>query len=71
MEILILIGAVVSFVGLLGLIWSIVRVARAKRAELSDEDLRAVVQKAVPLNMAALMLSVLGLMMVIVGISFS
>ena len=69
MEILIWIGATLSVLGLAGLVWCILRVARAKRAGLSDEDLRAAVQKVVPLNMGALMLSVLGLMMVIVGIS--
>ncbi|MFD1508669.1 hypothetical protein [Lacimonas salitolerans] len=69
MEILVWVGAGVSVLGLVGLIWSILRVARAKRANLSDEDLRAAVQKVVPLNMGALLLSVLGLMMVMVGIS--
>lgn len=71
MEILVWIGAGVSVLGLLGLIWSILRVARAKRAKLSDQDLRAAVQKVVPLNMGALLLSVLGLIMVMVGISLS
>ncbi|SDN37941.1 hypothetical protein SAMN05216196_101340 [Lutimaribacter pacificus] len=69
MEILVWIGAAVSVVGLAGLVWCILRVARAKRSGLPDEELRAVVQKVVPLNMGALMLSVLGLMMVILGIS--
>ncbi len=69
MEILVWIGAAVSLVGLLGLVYCILRVARAKRAGLADEALRAEVQKVVPLNMGALMLSVLGLMMVILGIS--
>ncbi|MCT4611358.1 MAG: hypothetical protein N4A70_19390 [Pelagimonas sp.] len=61
-------GAAVSFAGLLGLVWCILRVARAKRQGLSDDDLRDVVRKVVPLNMGALMFSVLGLMMVILGI---
>ena len=69
MEILVWIGAAVSLVGLLGLVYCILRVARAKRAGLDDDALRAEVQKVVPLNMGALMLSVLGLMMVILGIS--
>jgi hypothetical protein len=50
------------------LVWCILRVARAKRQGLSDDDLRDVVRKVVPLNMGALMFSVLGLMMVILGI---
>ena len=61
-------GAIVSLVGLAGLIWCIVRVWRARRANLSDEALRDVVRKVVPLNMGALMLSVMGLMLVILGI---
>ncbi|MBO9397211.1 MULTISPECIES: hypothetical protein [unclassified Shimia] len=64
-------GALLSLIGLLGLMLSIVKVAKAKRAGLSDEELRAAVQKVVPLNMGALFLSVIGLMVVMVGISFS
>ncbi|MBR9842030.1 MAG: hypothetical protein GYB25_02635 [Rhodobacteraceae bacterium] len=61
-------GATVSFVGLCGLVLSIVRVARARKAGLSDEDLRAAVQKVMPLNLGSLFLSVIGLMLVILGI---
>ncbi|WP_296762933.1 hypothetical protein, partial [Sediminimonas sp.] len=57
-----------SVAGLLGLVWCIVKVARARRAGLGDADLRAVVRSVLPVNLAALMLSVLGLMMVVVGI---
>ena len=66
---LVWIGALVSLLGLAGLVWCILRVARAKRAGLSDDELRAAVQKVMAPNMAALGLSVLGLMMVILGIS--
>ena len=68
MESLIWIGAVVTLVGLAGLVVSILRVARARRAGLSDDDLRAALQKVVPLNMGALFLSVIGLMCVVIGI---
>lgn len=71
MQWLIYLGAFVSFLGLFGLILSIVKVAKARRAGLSDDALRAAVQKAVPLNMGSLFLSVIGLMIVILGISFS
>ena len=71
MEALIWIGAALSGLGLAGLVLSIVRVLRAKRANLSDADLRAAVQKALPLNMGALAVSVIGLMMVIVGINLA
>ena len=68
MESLIWIGAAVTLVGLAGLVVSILRVARARRAGLSDNDLRAALQKVVPLNMGALFLSVIGLMCVVIGI---
>ncbi|MGP6089635.1 hypothetical protein [Antarctobacter jejuensis] len=61
-------GAAVSLAGLVGLMWCILRVWKARRANLSDEELRDVVRRTVPLNMGALMLSVIGLMMVILGI---
>ena len=61
-------GAAVLLAGLVGLLWCIVHVWRSRRAGLSDDALREVVRKVVPLNMGALMLSVVGLMMVILGI---
>lgn len=68
MEWLIWIGALMSLAGLIGLFWCILRVWRARRAGMEDEALREVVKQVVPLNMGALMFSVLGLMLVIVGI---
>lgn len=68
MEWMILLGAVVSLVGLAGLILSAMRIIRARRAGLDDDALRAKLQSVLPLNMAALLLSVLGLMMVVVGV---
>jgi len=62
-------GAGLAVLGLLGLIWCIVKVARAKAANLSDEALRDAVKAVVPLNLGALFLSAFGLMMVIMGIS--
>ena len=69
MDTLIWIGAAVSVAGLGGLVYCILRVLRAKRAGLEEDALRAEVAKVVPLNMAALFLSVIGLMMVILGIA--
>jgi hypothetical protein len=68
MDMLIWSGAAVSFLGLCGLIYSILRVNKARRAGLSDEDLRAAVQKVMPINLGSLFVSVIGLMMVILGI---
>ena len=67
-DILIWVGALISLVGFFGLVWCIVTVMRAKRANLSEDGMRAVLQKALPLNLGALFLSVIGLMMVVIGI---
>ena len=71
LEILVWTGAGLSVLGLLGLVWCIVRVAKAKRANLSDVELRAAIQSVVPINMGALFLSVIGLMLVVVGVFLS
>ena len=68
MEMLIWIGAAVSLAGLAGLVWCILRIARAKRAGLDDAALNAEVRAVLPWNMAALFLSVIGLMLVVVGV---
>jgi len=68
MEMLVWTGAAVSIAGLAGLVWCIVRVWRARRAGLSDADLRAAIRAVVPLNFGALLLSVTGLMLVVTGI---
>ena len=71
MEMLIWLGACVSMAGLAGLVWCIVRVWNARKAGLDDDALRAEIQKVVPLNTGALFLSVIGLMLVVLGIVFS
>lgn len=71
MEWLIYLGAFLSVVGLAGLILSIVKVARLKGRDLTDEEMRDGVQKVMPLNLGALFLSVIGLMTVTLGIFFS
>ncbi len=63
-------GAALSLAGLFGLVWCIFRVMKARKAGLSDEELRATVQGVLPWNLASLFRSVLGLMLVILGISF-
>ncbi|WP_368184217.1 hypothetical protein [Aestuariibius sp. HNIBRBA575] len=71
MQYLIWIGAAISALGLAGIFTSIYKVNSARKQGLSDEDLRARIQKILPLNLGSLFLSVIGLMMVILGISFS
>ena len=68
MEGLIWAGAAVSLAGLAGLVWCILYALRARRAGLGDEALRARLQRAVLVNLAALFVSALGLMMIVVGI---
>ena len=68
MEILIWIGSILSILGLIGLLWCIKTVIKAKKLADSDEELRNSLQKVVPLNMVALFLSAIGLMLVILGI---
>ncbi len=61
-------GAAISLLGLAGLVWCILAVMRAKRRTTNEDELRAAVQKVMPINMGALLLSVIGLMLVILGI---
>ena len=68
MEIVVWIGAAMSVIGLIGIGYSVVMVTRAKRANLSDADMRARLAKVLPVNLGALFVSVLGLMTVAAGI---
>lgn len=68
MEIVVWVGAALSALGLVGIFYSIVAVRRAKKANLSDEELRARMTKILPINLGALFVSVIGLMAVIVGV---
>lgn len=67
MDWLIIPGAVISLVGLAGVILSALKVFAARRQNLDDAALRARLERILPLNMAALFLSVIGLMMVAIG----
>jgi hypothetical protein len=68
MEMLIPLGAVVTLVGVAGLLWCVLLVRRARSEKLEDAEMRARLQRVVALNMGALFLSAIGLMMVVVGI---
>lgn len=70
MDVLIWAGATLSFLGLVGLVYCIVRVAKARKARMTDDELRAEVKAVMPINLGSLFVSVLGLMMVILGIFF-
>ena len=68
MDFLIWGGAVVSFSGLIGLVWCIIKARQAKNAANSEEELNTEIRKLIPWNMGGLFLSTIGLMIVIVGI---
>jgi len=65
---LIIIGVFISAIGLIGLLFSIGKVLKAKRSATSDDELKQAVARAMPLNMGSFALSALGLMMVVVGV---
>ena len=69
MDLLIWIGAAISVIGICGLLFTVVMVRKARKAATDDEDLRARLGKIIPINLGALLFSILGLMAVILGIS--
>jgi hypothetical protein len=68
MDWLIWTGAVISLVGVAGLLWCIVLAMQTRRGGLAEDVLRAKLQKVVFLNVGALGISALGLMLVVMGI---
>jgi hypothetical protein len=68
MEALVWIGTAMSLAGIGGLLWCVLAVAKARRAGLDDAALRARLQQVVAWNLAALGVSALGLMLVVVGL---
>ncbi|MGB0960341.1 MAG: hypothetical protein ACPGVK_08845 [Halocynthiibacter sp.] len=68
MGILIYIGVAMTVLGLVGIIYCIVAVAKAKKAGLDEDAMKAKLQKIVAVNLGALGVSGLGLAMVIVGL---
>ena len=63
-----ILGAVLTLLGLIGIIVSALKVLRARKAGLDDDALRARLRAVMALNMGALLVSVIGLMAVILGI---
>lgn len=68
MDWLIWTGATISLIGLAGIVWCIVAILRARRAGLDDEALRARLAALVPVNLGAVLFSILGLLLVVAGI---
>tara|TARA_Y100000589_G_scaffold171767_1_gene163093 strand:- start:306 stop:524 length:219 start_codon:yes stop_codon:yes gene_type:complete len=61
-------GAALATIGLIGLLYSIYKVASAKKNIKSDEELRIIIQAAMPINLASLFLSIVGLISVTIGV---
>ena len=68
MDLLILIGAVISLTGIVGIALSILKVIRAKRVVTNNDELRAKIQTILPLNLGAFFVSIIGLMCVVLGV---
>lgn len=71
MQIVIWSGAALSFAGLIGLVYCIVAAMKIRKSAQDDEALRAKLQRLIPVNFGSLLLSILGLCVVITGISLS
>ncbi|MFQ6551846.1 hypothetical protein AAD018_005795 [Aestuariibius insulae] len=71
MQALVWIGALITLIGFAGIVWSLLKVMKARREELSDDELRQRMQKIVPVNLGAFFLSMLGLICVVVGVILS
>jgi hypothetical protein len=70
MQMLVWAGAILTLLGVAGLVWCVLIAVRAKREGLSDADMKARLQNVVALNMGALAISALGLMCVVLGLAF-
>ncbi len=68
MDILVYIGTILALLGLIGLGYCVVVALKARRAGLSDDEMKARLQNIVALNMGALLLSAFGLILVVVGV---
>lgn len=71
MQALVWIGAALTLVGFIGILWSVILVRRARKDAADDDALRVALQKIVPINVGALMTSMLGLALVLVGVILS
>ena len=69
MDFLIILGTVVTLIGLGVLIWCIIMVASARRNIKDDVQMRERLQKMAAINMLALFLSFIGLMIVVIGVN--
>jgi hypothetical protein len=67
-QVMIWAGAGLTLVGLAALIWCILRAIRIRRAQLPEDELRAALMRLLPVNLGAMFLSMIGLMLVVIGV---
>ena len=68
MDWLIIPGIIVTFIGLGLLFYTILRIMRAKKQGLSDDEMKVHLQSGIAWNLVAMGCSAIGLMMVVIGI---
>ena len=68
MKILIWSGAALTLIGIAALLWCIRLVLRIRKSGAAEAETRAGLQRVVAINMAALAISAIGLMMVVIGV---
>lgn len=61
-------GSAITVLGLVALGWCVLTVIRTRRSGASEDALRLIMRRVVAVNMAALCASMLGLMLVVLGI---
>ncbi|VDC31993.1 hypothetical protein [Pseudogemmobacter humi] len=69
MEILIWTGALISLLGLGGLVWCVLRGLKIRRSGADEARMRSELQRLFAVNFAALGVSALGLALVVAGIA--
>ena len=68
MDWLIIPGVIVTCIGLGLLIYTIARIWRAKKQDVSEDEMKAQLQAAIAWNLAAMGCSAIGLMIVVLGV---
>lgn len=71
MEWIIWLGAALTVIGVLMLIYCIVIAVKTRKSDLPEDQMKVKLQKVVTLNLGALAISAIGLMAVIFGIMLS
>lgn len=67
---LIILGAAITIIGLIGISYCGFKAFKARQLKLEGQDLVVYLQALIPVNLTALLLSVIGLVMVTIGVIF-